>query len=198
MNQTKQLLADALIELCEIKSLDEITVTEIANKCNMTRQIFYYHFDDKYALAKWIHLWDNATMLLQTQGEAFQTVDWNMICTAYLSALQKRKKFYRNLYYSAEQKEFQRIMRECIRQMYVIILTSSSDEDVSEDVQYALQVYCYGGTQLIFEWIQTGMTMPIERLSYLLFYSMPSCLQEPIGKLKMSLAEYKELYTSLQ
>ena len=58
MKNNKQLLANALIEICNIKPLDKITVTEITKKAGLTRQVFYHHFLDKYELAKWVHMQD--------------------------------------------------------------------------------------------------------------------------------------------
>ena len=65
MTNTRQLLAQALIDICKTKPLDNITVTELTKKCNLTRQIFYYHFEDKYDLAKWVHLNDLSNFFIE-------------------------------------------------------------------------------------------------------------------------------------
>ena len=38
----------------EKKPLSKITVSEIIADCNVNRRTFYYHFDDIYALLKWV------------------------------------------------------------------------------------------------------------------------------------------------
>ena len=43
---TKMAIAFAFKELLSEKALDKITVQEIAEKCEMNRKTFYYHFHD--------------------------------------------------------------------------------------------------------------------------------------------------------
>lgn len=42
----KTIIIDALQELMNEKSIDKITVKNIVEKCDITRQTFYYHFQD--------------------------------------------------------------------------------------------------------------------------------------------------------
>ena len=51
---TKQVLAQALKQLMEKKTLKKITVGDICTLSGMSRKGFYYHFHDKYDLANWI------------------------------------------------------------------------------------------------------------------------------------------------
>lgn len=53
-NSTKKLLANALKELMTETSFQKITISDICNRCNMSRKSFYYHFKDKYDLVNWI------------------------------------------------------------------------------------------------------------------------------------------------
>ena len=50
---TKQMLADALIALSCKKAFSKITVSKIVNYCNINRKTFYYHFSDIYDLLEW-------------------------------------------------------------------------------------------------------------------------------------------------
>lgn len=52
--QTKKSLADALKQTMQKKRLSKITVSELITACNVNRKTFYYHFEDIYALLKWI------------------------------------------------------------------------------------------------------------------------------------------------
>ena len=51
---TKKLLAEALKDLMRRKAFSKITVSEIINTCGVNRKTFYYHFEDIYALLKWM------------------------------------------------------------------------------------------------------------------------------------------------
>lgn len=52
--QTKKSLAAALKQTMQKKQLSKITVSELITACNVNRKTFYYHFEDIYALLKWI------------------------------------------------------------------------------------------------------------------------------------------------
>ncbi len=51
---TKRTLAASLKKFMNIKPLSKITITEIISDCGVNRKTFYYHFEDIYALLKWI------------------------------------------------------------------------------------------------------------------------------------------------
>lgn len=46
MMQTKDYIADISVQLIGKKGLDKVSVKDIVEACSMTRQTFYYHFDD--------------------------------------------------------------------------------------------------------------------------------------------------------
>lgn len=51
---TKKALAKSLKKIMRTKSFSKITVSEIIADCGVNRKTFYYHFEDIYALLKWI------------------------------------------------------------------------------------------------------------------------------------------------
>lgn len=55
-NLTEKALASALMEELREKPLDKITVQELTDKCGLTRNTFYYHFNDVYDLLSHIFL----------------------------------------------------------------------------------------------------------------------------------------------
>lgn len=52
--KTKCKLAEILKKLMLQKPYSKITICEIIRECNVNRKTFYYHFEDIYALLKWI------------------------------------------------------------------------------------------------------------------------------------------------
>ena len=65
--RTKRNLATALKEKMAKKPLEQITIQELAEACGMQRRAFYYHFEDIYALVKWMFQ-QEAISLLQQEG----------------------------------------------------------------------------------------------------------------------------------
>jgi len=46
----KNVIADAYNQLAKQKSVDKITVKDLVDACNISRQTFYYHFQDILAV----------------------------------------------------------------------------------------------------------------------------------------------------
>ena len=51
---TKKTLAESLKKAMKKKPFQKITVSELIQDCNINRKTFYYHFEDIYALLKWM------------------------------------------------------------------------------------------------------------------------------------------------
>lgn len=51
---TQRRLSEALKQQMKIKPFQKITVSELVRMCGVNRKTFYYHFEDIYALLKWI------------------------------------------------------------------------------------------------------------------------------------------------
>ena len=51
---TKKALAEALKKAMRKKPFHKITVSELIQDCKINRKTFYYHFEDIYALLKWM------------------------------------------------------------------------------------------------------------------------------------------------
>lgn len=56
--ETKKKICDSLKKKLQKKPLNQITVKEIVDDCEINRQTFYYHFVDIYDLAKWMFIND--------------------------------------------------------------------------------------------------------------------------------------------
>lgn len=50
----KRTIADAAIRLLTSRQTKKLTVKDIVNECHITRQAFYYHFEDIPALFQWM------------------------------------------------------------------------------------------------------------------------------------------------
>ena len=50
----KQMIAETLAQLLERKSVDKVTAKELVDACGISRQAFYYHFQDIMEVIEWI------------------------------------------------------------------------------------------------------------------------------------------------
>ncbi|MBQ3205429.1 MAG: TetR family transcriptional regulator, partial [Peptococcaceae bacterium] len=51
--ETKQLIAETFVELSRQKSIDKVTVKDVVEACHVSRQTFYYHFQDLDDVMAW-------------------------------------------------------------------------------------------------------------------------------------------------
>ena len=65
---TKLALAASLRKLLVRKTLDDITVKEIVEDCEVNRQTFYYHFQDIYDLLRWMLDHDSDAILADSSS----------------------------------------------------------------------------------------------------------------------------------
>ena len=53
--KTKKMLAEAMKKAMKTKYFSKITVSEIIKESGVNRKTFYYHFEDIFALLKWMY-----------------------------------------------------------------------------------------------------------------------------------------------
>lgn len=51
--KTNSLIVDAFLELSKEMSIEKISITDIVEKCGISRQTFYYHFKDVDEMLTW-------------------------------------------------------------------------------------------------------------------------------------------------
>ena len=49
----KPMIAEAFLKLSKEKNIDKITVKDIVDTCGISRQSFYYHFQDILEVIEW-------------------------------------------------------------------------------------------------------------------------------------------------
>ena len=67
-DQTKYALAAALKELMAQKPINRITIHDLAERCGIRQQTFYYHFEDVYDLLRWMFQEEAVALLKQHEG----------------------------------------------------------------------------------------------------------------------------------
>lgn len=113
---TKRLLAGSLRKFMRQKSFSKITVSEICLDCGVNRKTFYYHFEDIYALLKWI--------LDQEAAEIFQNCDlhgdYKEIILYILNYIDTNRQFLNSIYDSLGYDG----LREFLREDFIYLLSS--------------------------------------------------------------------------
>lgn len=92
MSDTKRRLAMALKELLQEKPLKKITIQDIVERSHMTRQSFYYHFQDVYEVLELICQYDLVDRITYREEESF--AEW---LEHLVVLVEENRWFYRKL-----------------------------------------------------------------------------------------------------
>lgn len=106
-NLTKRALAHAFKELLQKQPFDKVAVSDICDACGVSRKTFYYHFQDKYALAEWV--FDTEIIALLQKAD---TADRWALIDAICRYLYQNRTFYAHLMQYDGQNAFRRHFQE--------------------------------------------------------------------------------------
>jgi len=159
---TKRMIADSLKELSREKSFDKISVGEIAKHCNVNRQTFYYHFEDKYDLLKWIYYEDYYYPSLSD----LSFDNWDKCAEKLLALVKEDKAFSVNTIKHAGEEMIRVFLTDTEKIFQGLLDYFRSQADwgerllrvVSEDEQkFIARFFAYGVCGIITSWVTDGM-----------------------------------------
>ncbi len=163
-NAAKRVLAISLKELLARRPLDKITVQELADRAEVSRKTFYYHFQDIYALLEWI-LVDEGKRLLEGSVTAGS---WQQGLWRVFLYFEENQAMTLNIYRSLQKDEdlleihVARLVRPVLERIFDE--QPGSRQVSAEDRQFVLDLYAYGLVELFVRWIGNGMKPPGRRL----------------------------------
>ena len=156
---TKKAIAFALKDLLSEKPLDKITINDIAEKAEINRQTFYYHFQDIPSLMiNSIEKWADGII------KEYAISEKSVNCLSYMAQeCTKRKKAMLHLFRSVEKEKLLSNMNEIA---YHIICTYANEmkekRNISEqDKETLIQCYkCFFVGSLL-EWLERDATFDL-------------------------------------
>ena len=176
---TKKALAASLKKLLADKSLDKITVTDIAEDCGVNRQTFYYHFQDIYDLVEWIYT-SEATAAI---GEKRTYDTWQEGFLHTFQYLLDNRAFVTRTYHSISREHLERYLyTETYRLLIGVVEEKAAGMSLrEEDRAFIAHFYKYGFVGLVLDWIGGGMKEKpqsiIDRLDLVIRGSIPQALE---------------------
>lgn len=167
---TKRALAASLKKLLQRKPLDKITITDIAEDCEVNRQTFYYHFQDIYDLIEWIYINDADKAL--DGNKTYET--WQQGFYQIFEYVLENKAFVSNTYHSVSREHLERFLyHETYRLILGVVQEKAADMHIrEEDMAFIADFYKFAFVGLMLDWVGKGMKEDpeniISRLSLLI------------------------------
>ncbi len=152
---TKRALAASIEALLEKKPLDRITIKDITDECGVTRNTFYYHFEDVYDLLSYIFKRQADTVIRNYAEDD----DWEGFFLNILTYLNENSNMINNVYYSMRQEELELYIKKVVG-VYALqvidIQTRGSDVDEYAK-KAAADFYKNAFVGATLQWIREGM-----------------------------------------
>lgn len=163
MANMKKAFADALVEMLNLKSLSDIAVTDLANRCGVSRQSFYYYFDDIYDLVEWIFMLETEKAL-----EDYSDIDsWQMGYIRMMKWAQENKILVMNTFRSIQREYIEFFMYRVLYQYIIkVVLTEAEEMQVTqEQCDFIANFYTLAINAVSLEWIRRGMKEKPEEIA---------------------------------
>jgi len=159
---TKKAIAKALKELMETKSFDKVSVSDIMNDCQMRRQSFYYHFQDKYELLSWIYQ-------QETKENSIDFINYSNINEIFFHLIHyfyRNQSFYRKALVVIEQDSFSEYLYNHMKTLYLSLITDLEKRALSSEYrEFLASYYSRGFVGYIKDWLENGCKTSPDTLS---------------------------------
>lgn len=152
---TKQAIISAFIELLNTHPLDQITVTDIAKKCGISRRTYYHYYQDIYQLPEEIFLAET-TKILKDKTDFRSWEEWFIKMMEFAF---QNKRAISHLYHSVRREYLERyIFSVADRTLtdYISKLAEGCGCDQA-DVDMLAAFYTSAVVGLALDWIRSGM-----------------------------------------
>lgn len=158
---TKDVILNALLELLEKKQLDMITVTELVERCGISRQAFYYHFPDIYGVI------DYGVQQEMTRLKQLEASDWKEILEDTLNRARESRTVLLNVYRAYERSYVEHHFRQWARPIIALKVNEAAkgcavtEDQVDLVVEMCVQVM----VGVVLGWVDRGMpARPVRQL----------------------------------
>ena len=146
----KERIAREFAELARTKSIDKITVKDIVEACHITRQTFYYHFQDLIDVIDW-----SLRQAMEELVEKSIRIDSReQVIELFLSEAVKARGLLRKLLASQLREQTERLIVESVRSYFrEMVERRELLQDVSlSDAQVALDFYTFATVGMMLEY----------------------------------------------
>ena len=158
---TKNEIVATLGILLRTKRLDDITVTELVEQCNISRQAFYYHFSDLYGVV------DYAIQKVLEGLEIPSPDQWRVDLEKALTLLRENRAVVLNVYRAYERSYVEHDLRRWAMPLVEgRVRLAARKYNVTEDqIGFMTELLTEGLASIVLSWVERGMpSSVIERM----------------------------------
>lgn len=157
---TKQALIDTFVDLLNERPFEKITVTDIIEKCGVSRNTFYYYFQDIYDMVDEIYRMEIDKIVSDTE----ETGTWVEAFLRVTSFARENKRAVYHIYKSVNHIDLEKYLNAGLYcKVHEILEKEAEGLDCDEeDVKALADFYTSALLGTIFNWLNNDMNYSIE------------------------------------
>lgn len=175
-DKTRNKIACSAIDLLKRKPLSKMTITDITANCNMTRQIFYKYFIDKYDLIDWIYIqdWNNAILTVEKEFK-FENLLYNL-----LELFKEKSEFYFNALKTEDEDSLERLIFNRFIFISSKIVEFKTGKLPSYKTEFLIKSNSFSIVYCMLDEIRSGMQKPVDQLVEWIIDATPCTVKDLI------------------
>ncbi len=172
--ETQLKFAQSLKNLMRQHPLEKITVKDIVEGCNLTRQTFYRYFEDKFALVNWyfevlvqdsFHAMNGKNTLRQALERKFSFVEQELL-------------FFRVAFQTQSCQSLIEYDYRYIYQFYEELIGRKTKAPLTPEIAFSLELYCRGSIVQTVSWVNQKNRPKPKEMALLLEQALPQNLRD--------------------
>ena len=173
-DRTKKVFADEMKLMLDEMPLEKIRVNELCRRCGERRQVFYYHFQDKYALVAWIYDQE------YDETEALSAVhDYRSLVVCMLEQLQEHREFYKKVFADKSQNSIEwYIFQKNLADATGVAKRHLGVQELSNEQLHAIMFHSLGSVGTAIKWLQGYLQATPAELGKWQYETMPRFLRD--------------------
>lgn len=159
---TRKEIMDTFMELLNKKPLSKITITEIITEANISRNTFYYYFDDIFDLIK--QLFEVFTIEFKAITNISDTLADEM--EILFGALKENRRAIRHLYDTSNHLLVERYIQEVLDKAFIDFFTERYQgiDPNQEDIKFISKYHRNAMRGFIMDWVNNDNEEELETL----------------------------------
>lgn len=163
MTNMKETFTDTLMDMLNTQSLDTITVKDIVTRCGVSRQSFYYYFNDIYDIVEWIFTREADRALAE-----YSDIDnWKTGYVRMMKWSKAHRALVMNTYNSVRREYIEYFMNRVLFQ-YIIRVVETEAKGINvtqEQCEFIANFYTLALNAISLDWIRRQMKEEPEEIA---------------------------------
>lgn len=171
----KDAIAKSFMELSKEKSVAEITVSDIAKACGISRQTFYHHFKDKFSVME--YLYEPAIRQIKEINMGYGNDIQEALLRMYQECYDNRA-YYMSIVSYEGQNSFEEYCMKGNREFFIEYFAQKNGNRIlDKSLEIAIDFSCYGAAFTLISWIRNGMKESPEFIAREMYKCLPEILR---------------------